>query len=69
VFSPDSQFVAYPALQGGDSVVVVEGIEFGPYSSLWGNSRLAFDTASTLHFVANREYDLFRVEIKIETPR
>ena len=66
VFSPDSKSVAYQALQDNGSLMVVENVELGPYTSCWGDTRLAFDSITTLHFLANRNDGLYRVEVTIQ---
>jgi Tol biopolymer transport system component len=66
VFSPDSASVAYQALRGEDSLLVVDNVEVGPYANFFAISQLAFDSPTTLHFLASRDENLVRVEVTVD---
>ncbi len=62
LFSPDNRHVAYLSYKVGEVNVVVDGVELKPYTAFWGSSDLEFDSPTTLHLLAGREWDLFRVD-------
>jgi len=63
LFSPDSQRVAYWAKRGKRWHVVVDGVEGGGYDSFTG--RLEFASPKSIHALAIRGKELFRLEIEI----
>jgi Tol biopolymer transport system component len=66
VFSPDSKSIAYRGLRDKDNYFVVDDTLIGPYSGFFGQSRCEFDSNTTLHFLANKENDIYRVEVTIQ---
>jgi hypothetical protein len=65
VFSPDSQRLAYFAQAGDDWFVIVGGIEGKHYSGLSQGS-IAFDSASSLHYLALDGSKVYLVEETLE---
>ncbi len=64
-FSPDSKRVAYMAKREGKWVVIVDGVEGKTYNGFLRGSRLVFDDTRSLHGLAYRGRELFRVDIRI----
>lgn len=65
LFSPDSKRVAYVAARGGKNLAVVDAAEGKPYDAVPQGAKLAFDGPSSLHCVAVRDWEFFRVEMNI----
>ena len=61
IFSPDSQRLAYFAQAGDEWFDVVDGIEGRKYSGL-SEGGLAFDSASSLHYLALDGNKVYLVE-------
>lgn len=68
VFSPDSRHAAYVAKQGKRLHVVIDGEESRDYDRVVRGSDITFDAPDRLHFVAQRDREVFRVEIRITKP-
>ncbi len=68
IFSPDSQRVAYGAGVNNKQFVVVDGKEGQPYDSIVaiGGGRIVFDSADSLHYLAQKGDDIYLVEGRIE---
>jgi Tol biopolymer transport system component len=73
-FSPDSRRVAYMAarvektffvLKRRKSFIVVDGMESKSYDDFIRGSSLVFDSPNSLHTLAHRSGEIFRVEIDI----
>jgi len=66
LFSPDGRHLAYAASAGGDAVIVVDEVPVTLERSTFPSfARLAFDSRSHLHTLAQRGHDLLRVEVEI----
>ena len=65
-FSPDSKRVAYGAVVGDKSLVVVDGEEGKQYDGILGDTRVVFDSPNTLHYLAliGRGFYLVEEEMK-----
>jgi len=63
-FSPDSRHLAYATVLGGKFAIAVDGVKGKGYNDLL-SSRLVFDGPRSLHTVALRGNEVFRVEIEI----
>jgi hypothetical protein len=70
VVSPDSNHFAYVAERGGkwEWLVVVDGKEGKEYNGFLRGSKLVFDSPNSLHTLAFRIPEIFRVKVKIKTP-
>ena len=67
VFSPDSKRVAYDAQVGNKRVVVIDGKEGKAYDDLPRGSRIVFDSADSLHYLAMKEgRSVYLVEEKLK---
>ena len=65
IFSPDGNRVAYGAARGGKRFVVVDGQEGKEYDGLLRGAELVFDSAAALHSLADRNNEIFLIEIEI----
>ena len=65
LFSPDSKQVAYIAIRGGKTLAVAGDAEGKPYDAI-NRAELTFDGPKSLHYVAVRGRELFRVEMAID---
>jgi hypothetical protein len=64
-FSPDSQHLAYEAVQADKGFVVVDG-KLGPANYVFPEgSRLVFDNPTSLHTIAGHNNKLVRLEVTI----
>jgi hypothetical protein len=68
VFSPKGSRIAYGARRDRQRFVVVDGKEGQPYDAIvdLGASRIVFDSASSLHYLALRKDDIYLVEAKVD---
>jgi Tol biopolymer transport system component len=64
-FGPDSKRVAYWAQRGNRSLIVLDGLEANAYDGFLRGSELVFDSANSLHGLALRENEIFRIECAI----
>jgi len=68
-FSPDSRHLAYEASLAVRWVVVVDGVQTAnQFDGLFRSADLVFDTPTSLHTVAGRRHEFWRVNIKIIEP-
>ena len=65
MFSPDSKRAAYVAVRGGKNLAVVDGVEGQQYDAIPHGAQLTFDGPQSLHCVAVRDREFFRVEMDI----
>lgn len=65
VVSPDGRRLAYGAERGGKWFVVVDGVEGPGYDGFLKGSKLIFDSPTSLHGLALRDNEFFRVQIDI----
>jgi Tol biopolymer transport system component len=73
-FSPDSQHLAYGAArvekslgapERRNSLIIVDGLESKSYDGGLRGSTLIFDSPNSLHTLAHRNREIFRVELQI----
>jgi Tol biopolymer transport system component len=65
VFSPDGRHVAYLANRGNKRYIVVDGVESQPYDGIPTYCKCVFDDAQSLHAIAHRGGEFFRVDVQI----
>ena len=68
VFSSNGKRIAYGAKRGKERFVVVIGKEGRPYDAVvaLGESRIVFDSSSSLHYFALKGDDIYLVEVKAD---
>jgi Tol biopolymer transport system component len=68
VFSPDGNTVAHIARTGGKWHVVVNGAKGKACDGFVRGSRLVFDSNRSLHALAVRNQQLYRIDIQVKNP-
>ena len=64
-FSPDGRHLAYLAWRGDKRCVVVDGVEGQAYDGIPLYSKCVFVDSHSLHTIAYRGGEFFRVEVQI----
>jgi hypothetical protein len=67
-FSPDSKRLAYLAQRGDEWRIVVDEAESEAYDAFLPGVSHVFDSARSLHTVAYRNEEFFRVQVEIKEP-
>jgi hypothetical protein len=68
LFSPDSRRLAYLARRGNQWRIVVDEAESEAYDAFIPHVAIVFDSALSLHTVAYRNEEFFRVQVEIKAP-
>jgi hypothetical protein len=64
LFCPDGRCVTYTVRRGGKWLIVVDGAEGNEYDGFLRGSRIVFDNPRSLHTLAVRRGEFFRVHIE-----
>ncbi len=65
-FGPDGSAAACLASREGKPVLIVSGVESGPYDAIFG---FRFDTPTSGHFLAKKGTTIYVVEVKVPAPQ